>query len=298
MQNQQWFKSFLSFTKSEVRGLVVLLILILILLVVRFFIHRDIGNFSLVYTEVELPVEEGTENEVNTNTSDQQWESDWDTKEYDRPAPIDPNSAGYIRLIKSGIPTSAAKQIIAYRNHGGRFSAPNDLLRFNGIDSIILKNLEGLLEFNPDRFPRKDYSSTKKLRDDYIIDLNRSDSSELIGLPGIGPVLSARIVKYRNALGGFYSPLQLDEVYGITDSLFQTFSKNLVADTLLIKKINLNTVTGEELQKHPYLNHYQAKAILSYRRLVGPFTRVEELSENYLIPDENYRKLRPYLVVN
>ncbi len=36
-----------------------------------------------------------------------------------------------------------------------------------------------------------------------IIELNSSDSASLETLPGIGPVLSARIIKYRNLLGGF-----------------------------------------------------------------------------------------------
>jgi len=53
-----------------------------------------------------------------------------------------------------------------------------------------------------------------------LLDINTSDSSALVTLPGIGPVLSMRIIRYRNLLGGFWSVNQLKEIYGLPEETF------------------------------------------------------------------------------
>ena len=54
-----------------------------------------------------------------------------------------------------------------------------------------------------------------------IIDVNTADTSAFISLPGIGSKLAARIVTFREKLGGFYSVEQIGETYGLPDSTFQ-----------------------------------------------------------------------------
>jgi competence ComEA-like helix-hairpin-helix protein len=48
-----------------------------------------------------------------------------------------------------------------------------------------------------------------------LIDLNEAGVKKLEKLPGVGPVLAERIVKYRNNEGGFTSVDELNEVSGI-----------------------------------------------------------------------------------
>lgn len=48
-----------------------------------------------------------------------------------------------------------------------------------------------------------------------LLDLNRATAAELDGLPGIGPVLAARIVAHRQRHGPFVSPEELLAVRGI-----------------------------------------------------------------------------------
>lgn len=53
------------------------------------------------------------------------------------------------------------------------------------------------------------------------VDLNAADATALDALPGVGPVLAARIVQYRETNGPFRSIDQLDEVSGIGAKLME-----------------------------------------------------------------------------
>src|SRR5690606_1541748 len=56
-------------------------------------------------------------------------------------------------------------------------------------------------------------------------DINTVDSLQLSMLKGIGTVLSARIVKYRDHLGGFHSKDQLSEVFNISELALQSLEE-------------------------------------------------------------------------
>lgn len=62
------------------------------------------------------------------------------------------------------------------------------------------------------------------VRPDGKVDLNRASAEELETLPGIGPVMAARIVEHRSANGPFTEVGQLREVPGIGEKTFQTLA--------------------------------------------------------------------------
>ena len=93
------------------------------------------------------------------------------------------------------------------------------------------------------------------------IDINGCDSAALVALPGIGPVLSARIIKYRKLLGGFASVEQLKEVYGLPEETYEMIKGRLYADSSGIRKININSSGYKELSRIPYIEKYEVTAI-------------------------------------
>lgn len=86
-----------------------------------------------------------------------------------------------------------------------------------------------------------------------LICLNSVDSATLESLPVLGPVLSARTLRYRDALGGFVKLSQLQEVYGIDSSGYEKVKDRFFVDDKLVVKISLNTAPWIDLKRHPYL---------------------------------------------
>jgi competence protein ComEA len=56
-----------------------------------------------------------------------------------------------------------------------------------------------------------------------LVSINRADSTQLEQLPGIGPALSARIIAWREANGGFKTKKDLLNVSGIGESILAGF---------------------------------------------------------------------------
>ncbi|HWH31746.1 MAG TPA: ComEA family DNA-binding protein [Egibacteraceae bacterium] len=63
------------------------------------------------------------------------------------------------------------------------------------------------------------------VRPDGKVDLNRATAAELDALPGIGPVLAARIVAYRERHGGFRTVRDLRRVQGIGEKLYGSLAE-------------------------------------------------------------------------
>ncbi|MBK6380473.1 MAG: helix-hairpin-helix domain-containing protein [Chitinophagaceae bacterium] len=128
-------------------------------------------------------------------------------------------------------------------------------------------------------------------------DVNNSDTAAFIALPGIGSKLAARIVAFREKLGGFYKVEQVAETYGLTDSTFQKIKSWLVIGNSGVKKLNINTATVDELKTHPYLRYNIANAIVQYRQQHGSFSSVFDIKRIMMINDDIYNKVAPYLTV-
>jgi DNA uptake protein ComE-like DNA-binding protein len=128
-----------------------------------------------------------------------------------------------------------------------------------------------------------------------LIDLNNCDSASLEALPGIGPVLSARIIRYRNLLGGYASVNQLREVYGLSEETFLMIENRLFADSLSVRKIDVNKAQYRDLIRLPYLDKSEVAGILKFRELEGRIRSMSDLTVNKIIDSEKVARLSPYI---
>ncbi len=125
---------------------------------------------------------------------------------------------------------------------------------------------------------RKTYVPTEKYNPGTIVQINRIDTTELTRIPGIGKSYATRILNYRQLLGGYYSVEQLKEVYGMYEELYEKIHPffSISADSL--RRIPVNQSSVERLKSHPYINFYQAKAIVELRKKKGKLKDLSELS--------------------
>jgi competence ComEA-like helix-hairpin-helix protein len=152
-------------------------------------------------------------------------------------------------------------------------------------------------------YSTRNYSAkmvTKPEKYDFKIEVNSATAADYEKLYGIGKVLSERIIKFRDKLGGFYSLEQIKDVYGIQDSTFKNFRKNLFIKPVKIKKININTASYEELTANPYFFSTLAKQVIGYRTKVKPFSAPDDVRNLYYIRDhpEIFEKIAVYITVN
>lgn len=141
-----------------------------------------------------------------------------------------------------------------------------------------------------------EYDSVKahyqvKIKPGEHIVLNTADTTALKTVPGIGPYFARKVVEYGQRLGGYVSVDQLDEIEG-----FPLDAKDyLTIEGASPRKLNVNSLTLNELRKHPYLSFYQAKAITDYRRLHGPLKSLQDLRLSKDFPQEAIKRLEPYV---
>lgn len=127
------------------------------------------------------------------------------------------------------------------------------------------------------------------------LDLNAADTSQLVRLPGIGVYTAEKILSYRERLGGFSHLEQLDEINGIRVENLSVLKELAFVDSSLIRHIDLNAASVEQLMSHPYLSFYQAKAVASLRRARPNGLEASDLQFLEEFSPDDLRRLRPYL---
>lgn len=203
---------------------------------------------------------------------------------------FNPNKLSILGWDSLGVDNKIANRIQNYIKAGGGFNSKNDLKKIYGFDTVMLAKLSPYIII-----PKQVFAKHDKVK--RIINLNNCDTTELKSLPGIGSVLSKRIIKYRNILGGFVQKKQLLEVYGVSKDKYGRIKGLFAVDSTQIIKIRLNSANSEQLYQHPYITRRTAVDIIRYRQKIGEIKILEELKIKGLINDSLYFKLRPYLLI-
>lgn len=222
--------------------------------------------------------------------------------------PFDPNTADSTELLALGLEPWQVRNIYKYRAKGGVFRKKEDFGRVYGLTNRQYRDLAPLIRIGsdyqpytsrgyqnvpygeaPDSVPGRRF--TAKLRKGERIDLNDADTVLLLKVPGIGSYFARQIVRKRKMLGGFYSVRQLLEIQDMPEEALPYFEVNPAK----VHRLNVNKLSLVELRRHPYINYYQAKAIVDYRRLYGEIHDMGQLKlMKYFTPDD-FERLRHYI---
>jgi len=309
-------KDFFYHNSTERKATILLLILVFVLILLCWTVPYVMPTTNFDFQQFKKEVAKF--NEGLNETEDEELPayteySDMPTKYYKKgkkfdnqtqlnPFPFNPNSADQKTLIDLGLSEKTVKAILNYREKGGVFKIKSDLSK---VYSLKLEDFEVLADFIqlPDSIEKKTFSEQKKpagkKREILPVNVNNASAEEFDKLPGIGPSFAERIVKYRDALGGFTDLVQLEEIYGMSDSTLTKIAPYLTISTGTIKKININKMGAEELKSHPYLRWRHANAIVKYREKNGPYSSVEILRSLHEFNDSEgtFWKIKPYLSI-
>lgn len=200
--------------------------------------------------------------------------------------PFDLNEVTAQKLQEMGLQKWQAAKIMGFREKFRPFFNKSELYDVYGLDSALAAKLQPFATADSARVMQK-----------LQVELNNADSITLAGVPGIGSYTAARILKYKNRLGGFTSLQQLYEMYGADSSRIARYKPYLLLDSSNVKTLNINRAPFKEMLGHPYLTYEIVKSIENYRTHVGEFTEVEQLRNIPLVDDVLFTKIAKYLTV-
>lgn len=225
---------------------------------------------------------------------------------------FDPNTADSTQLLRLGLRPWQVRYIYKYRARGGIYRSPSDFARLYGLTQKQFRELEPYIKISNDYRPAAELypaSSTAsqapsavsqyrdtlkfplKIKEGEYISLNQLDTTQFKKVPGIGSYYARRIAEYGRRLGGYVSVDQLKEINGFPEEALRFFR----ITSTRTQKINLNRLTLNQLKSHPYLNYYQARAIVDYRRLHEPLKSLDPLRLMPEFPPEALQRLSPYV---
>ena len=224
MKRYQVIRDYLSFNRSELRGIIVLLIILMLVATANQLVPGEsvipAVNFSGLEKELqafEAGIRKaGMDDSVNlVNKYKLRWssarktgDSSWKVKYPQKPLlQIDLNKADTLDFQRlNGIGPSYARRIVAYRNRLGGFINRRQLLEIWGFDTAAYNRISDHVFVASD--------SVKKL------DLNTISFKELLKHPYFPYELTRSVILYRQKNKFFRTIGELNSVEGVTDSVF------------------------------------------------------------------------------
>lgn len=269
---------YFGFSLVEQRGFLVLMGLIILTILFPYFLafyhqKEEIHHQLITWEEEESPVN------ISQNYNGIDYSKSVITKTEKSKIvyfKFDPNGMSVEDWRKLGFTDRQIQGIKNYEAKGGKFYKKEDVAKMYSISDADYKRIEEYIVIKPkEQKPtyfksQPTYEPRVNAYENLIIEVNSADTSELKLLRGIGSVLANRVVKYRNALGGFYDIHQIKEVYGLPEQTFEEILPKLKLSQK-VQQIKINEVDAATLARHPYISRKLAQQIVNYREQHGNY---------------------------
>lgn len=285
------FKSHFKFTKQERSGIFFLL-LILILVQVGYYVYRNatIGESKVMVldTETQAEISRLKQNVLEKDTV--------------RIYPFNPNFITDYKGYSLGLSLQEIDRLHAFRANNTYVNSAAEFQQVTMVSDSLLAVLAPYFKF-PDWVsrktsvkPRKQNRSDKVKAVVKVADLNTATAEDLRIINGIGETLAARIIKFRDRLGGFLIDDQLSDVYGLKPEVVKrTLLHFSVLKIPEIEKIDINTASVDELAQLVYIQKSVAYDIVAYRERNGGINSFDELLEIERFPADRINRIALYL---
>ncbi len=219
---RQQIKDYFSFSKTERRGIVVLLGFIILLVAIYVLIPYMVSYEKIDFSEFQKEVTE-FENALNT-TSDSLRE----TTQFGRtdqkvnhltPFMFDPNGLPFEQWKQMGFSDRQIKIIKNYESKGGRFRKKEDLAKIYGISAEEYSIMEPFIQIDATQFKKENNAISELKLNPFTFDPNTITEAELKKM-GLREHLIQTLVNYRNKGGRFTRADDLSKIYGIKPDEF------------------------------------------------------------------------------
>ncbi|MDZ7741790.1 MAG: helix-hairpin-helix domain-containing protein [Bacteroidota bacterium] len=297
-------KKFLTYNKSERRGIFFLLLMIIVVIIINLSLPSLVRNEG--GNKVELIAMYDSIMQLRIIQDSLAYSQNIDTAiSY---FTFDPNGLPPEKWELLGLTQKQIRVIKNYENAGGKFYRKEDLKKIYSISDELYEKLKPYIKIPQRKSKKKEkkisYSdssqrsqnflvnkevSSKNKDSSYILELNNASSDELETLYGIGPVFADRIIKYRDLLGGFHTKEQLLEVYGFDSARYRQIENAVVTDSIKVRRLRINLDEFRDILRHPYFSYELTREIFNYRSK-GRIKRLESIRQLNSINDSIFKK--------
>jgi len=308
MNFRKFVRDYLEYYPSEKKGVFYLAVLIVLWAIGLYFYTRqpvvadDDKAFQLAVAEYYQNLEAAEAKSVISESTDEEERVLFQ---------FNPNVISYDSLLLLGLPERTAHSIMNYRKSGGQFRKPDDLAKiytlsdreFDVLKPYIRIPQEERQDWAKDAAKDSDAEESpeekvKGERPVILVNVNRADTTELMNVRGVGSYFAGAIVEHREKLGGFHNLNQLLEIFLIDEEKLEEIAPYLELTAEDISRINLNTVSFDELRQHPYISYRVANSIVRMREQHGPYRQIEDLRRSHLMNDSIFARIKPYISVH
>lgn len=216
--------------------------------------------------------------------------------------PFNPNYISDYKGYTLGMSPDEIDRLHIFRKSNRYVNSSEEFQTVTKVSDSLLGAISPYFKF-PDWVNARQSKTFKKVEKNYegalaVRNLNEVTVEDLKKINGIGEVLSARIIKFRNRLGGFLVDEQLYDVYGLEPQVAQRVLQRFqVRNPPQIQKININVATVEELSSLIYISKELAQKIVSYRNTNGNFMNLNDLLNISGYPQNKNERIKLYLSI-
>ncbi|HRH47310.1 MAG TPA: helix-hairpin-helix domain-containing protein [Panacibacter sp.] len=251
MDKGNW-KDYFAFSKMQRRGVIVLSSIIVLLIALPYlfspefkkpFVNQELQQQLLAMQKGEYE-KEHQPSAIDQPPQDEPFANVSSGSTGLHPFGFDPNKLDEAGFTQMGLSNAVIQNIMRYRNQGGHFNEANDFRKINGLQK---KEADILVPYINIESTKQETQVEKAVpvNEEPVevakpvfkkLDINTATAEELEALPGIGDVLSKRIVKFRNAVNGFKSLEDIKKTYGLSDSVYQVILPYLTISDIAPEK--------------------------------------------------------------
>jgi DNA uptake protein ComE-like DNA-binding protein len=288
MNFKQFVQDYFTFSRNERKGITILLVLIFLLAVANkvvfyFETPAKIDTFLLDSAQHQLGL---FSDSMNVETQKRKLFH------------FNPNLIDSIALDSLDLPIGVKRNLLKFRNKGGKFYSHADFGKIYGVSEAVYKKVEPFLVIEARNKYEDSISEKPEL---FPFDPNKATDADYRNL-GLSEKLITTFRNYQNKGGTFRKKEDFLRMWGLTEKQKLTLvdfiriepSANLRTETkqaVIVDPIELNSADSTELEMLPGIGDKLSKRIVKYRDLLGGFHSMQQLKEVYGLNEQAIKHL-------